>query len=42
MDSAAIALSRENNLPLCVLNISDEKSLFDFIDGKEIGTKVTK
>ena len=34
MDAAAIALSRENNLPLYVLNIADQRSLIEFIKGK--------
>ena len=41
MDAAAIALSRENNLPLYVLNITDQISLIEFIEGKNTGTKVT-
>lgn len=40
MDGAAIALARENKLPLYVLNISDNNSLFDFVNGKTPGTKV--
>ena len=38
MDAAAIALCRENNMSLHVLNISKKNDLLDFIEGKKIGT----
>ena len=41
MDMTAVTLCKENNLPIAVLNINDEKSLFDFINNKKIGTIVT-
>lgn len=40
MDATAIALCRENKFPLCVLSISQQNDLIDFIKGKEIGTLV--
>ncbi len=41
MDAAAIALCRENNLPLCVLSIFNQNDLGDFLTGKSIGTLVS-
>ena len=40
MDAAAIALCRENRLPLCVLSISQRNDLKNFIEGKTVGTLV--
>ena len=40
MDSTAIALCRENQFPLCVLSISNESDLIDFILGKKVGTLI--
>ena len=42
MDGAAIALCRENNLPIYVLNIAERNSLLDFIKGQSPGTLVSK
>lgn len=41
MDAAAIALCRENSMPLCVLSISNRDDLKDFLQGKEVGTLIT-
>lgn len=40
MDPSAIALCRENDLPLAVLNIGSDTDLLEFLEGKEIGTQV--
>ena len=42
MDGAAIALCRENTLPLCVLSIANPNDLTDFVVGKKVGTLVGK
>ena len=41
MDLTAFTLCKENNLPIAVLNIKDEKSLLNFIENKNIGTIVS-
>ena len=41
MDLTAFTLCKENNLPIAVLNIKDEKSLLNFIENKKIGTIVS-
>lgn len=38
MDAAAIALCRDNALPLCVLSISNRSDLKSFLEGEAIGT----
>lgn len=38
MDAAAIALCRENNLPLCVLSIANQNDLLRFLGGDNPGT----
>ncbi len=38
MDMTAFTLCKENNLPIAVLNINEEKSLENFINNKKIGT----
>ena len=40
MDMTAFTLCKENNLPIAVLNIKDEKSLLNFIDKQNVGTIV--
>ncbi len=40
MDGAAIALCRENRLPLCVLSIANKDDLYRFVNGEDIGTTV--
>ena len=40
MDATAIALCRENGMPLAVLNISKKNDLLDFMEGKKVGTVV--
>ena len=40
MDLTAFTLCKENNLPIVVLNIKDEKSLLNFINNKKVGTLV--
>jgi len=40
MDAAAIALCRENNLPIGVVNIGSKTDLLDFLSGKEVGSTV--
>lgn len=41
MDQAAIALLKENNLPLGVVNLAAKRDLLDFLEGKPVGTRVT-
>ena len=41
MDLTAFTLCKENNLPICVLNINDNDSLIDFIENKKVGTIVS-
>ncbi len=40
MDAAAIALCRENSMPLCVLSIIEEGSLINFLKGDKVGTLI--
>ncbi|RMG45546.1 MAG: UMP kinase [Candidatus Dadabacteria bacterium] len=40
MDSAAISLCMDNNLPIIVFNISEDKGLRKVVTGKKIGTVV--
>jgi len=40
MDQPAIALLRENGLPLGVVNLSAQRDLLDFLEGKPVGTRV--
>ncbi len=41
MDSTAITLCMENNLPILVLNLWDEKALVAALKGEKVGTLVT-
>tara|TARA_Y100000590_G_scaffold463586_1_gene630710 strand:+ start:1923 stop:2639 length:717 start_codon:yes stop_codon:yes gene_type:complete len=41
MDMTAFTLCKENNLPIAVLNIKDDKSLINFIDKQNVGTIVS-
>jgi uridylate kinase len=41
MDSTAVTLCMENNLPILVLNYWDKKALVGALDGEEVGTLVT-
>ena len=38
MDATAIALCRDNNMPLSVLSVVNQSDLNDFILGKAVGT----
>lgn len=40
MDGAAIALCRENKMPLCVLSIVNPDDLYRFVRGEDVGTIV--
>ncbi|MEG0826240.1 MAG: UMP kinase [Bacilli bacterium] len=42
MDSTAISLCMDNNIPIIVLNLYEEKSILKAIQGKKIGTMVKK
>ena len=42
MDNTAYELCREQKMPMAVLNINAEKALYDFLDGKEVGTLITE
>lgn len=41
MDSTAISLCMENNLPILVLNLWDEKALISALKGEKVGTLVS-
>jgi uridylate kinase len=41
MDSTAITLCMENNMPILVLNLWDSKALLGALRGEEVGTLVT-
>jgi uridylate kinase len=41
MDSTAVTLCMENNLPILVLNYWDEKALVSALAGEEVGTLVS-
>ena len=41
MDLTAITLCKENNLPIAVLNIKDDKSLLNFINKQNVGSIVS-
>jgi uridylate kinase len=41
MDSTAVTLCMENNLPILVLNYWDKKALIGALDGEEVGTLVS-
>jgi len=41
MDMTAFTLCKENNIPIAVLNIKNEKSLLNFIDKQNVGTIVS-
>jgi uridylate kinase len=41
MDSTAVTLCMENNLPILVLNYWDKKALVGALRGEEIGTLVS-
>ena len=42
MDTTAFTLSQENNLPIIVFNMNTKGNLKKIIDGKSIGTRVSK
>jgi len=41
MDSTAVSLCMENDLPILVLNLWDDDALIQALHGKEVGTLVT-
>ena len=41
MDMTAFTLCKENNLPIAVLNIKDDKSLLNFINKQNVGSIVS-
>lgn len=41
MDSTAVSLCMENNMPIVVLNLWQEGSVRRFLDGEQIGTTIT-
>jgi uridylate kinase len=41
MDSTAVTLCMENNLPILVLNYWDKRALLSALDGEEVGTLVS-
>lgn len=40
MDATAIALCRENQIPICVINLFEKDALLNAVLGKEVGTLV--
>ena len=42
MDSTAISFCRDNQLPICILDIADSGALLQCVQGKEVGTLVKK
>ncbi|MBU2512731.1 UMP kinase [bacterium] len=42
MDATAIALCRENELPLCVLSIVEDGNLIRFLKGEDVGTSILR
>ena len=38
----AVTLCKENNLPIIVLNIHDDKNLIDLMNAKHVGTLVSQ
>jgi len=41
MDSTAVTLCMENNMPILVLNLWDPKALMGALKGEQVGTLVT-
>ena len=41
MDLTAFTLCKENNLPIAVLSINDDKNLIDFVEDKKVGTIIS-
>ena len=41
MDTAALAMAKENDMPLMVFNLFEDKNLEKAVDGQDIGTYVT-
>ncbi len=41
MDLTAVTLCKENNLPIIVFNINEDKNIIDLIDSKHVGTLVS-
>jgi uridylate kinase len=41
MDSTALSLCMDNDLPICVFNLSDERNIDRLISGERIGTIVS-
>ena len=41
MDMTAVTLCKENNLPIIVFNINEDKNIVDLVDNKHIGTLVS-
>ena len=40
MDTTAVVLCKENNIPLRIFNMLEKNSLIKIIDGKDIGTVI--
>ena len=40
MDLTAVTLCKENNLPISVFNIQNDKNLFNILNGKKVGTRI--
>ena len=41
MDSTALSLCMDNDLPICVFNLADERNIDRIVSGERIGTIVS-
>jgi uridylate kinase len=41
MDSTALSLCMDNDLPICVFNLADERNIDRVISGERVGTIVS-
>ena len=41
MDSTAISLCKDNNIPICVFNLFQKNNIKSIVQGKKIGTVVS-
>jgi uridylate kinase len=41
MDSTALSLCKDNDLPIYVFNMSDERNIDRIVSGERVGTVVT-
>ena len=41
MDSTAISLCKDNNIPICVFNLFERNNIKKIVQGKKVGTTVS-